>query len=188
MSDYEQMELDLRTEHQVVFQERVQDAIELRKRQLDLEMESVTNRHQGYGLAAQNWAAVGAMVKTCGNDMKDFLSILPSDDGRAVDVSTALADDLGKLASMVISAAASASRISAELYSQYALSKPEDEKTPVEEYLDAVNEEEENDEAETEDAAAEPEEHGWEKAFEKARAKANANAARDEGSDSEEED
>ena len=57
MGDYEQMELDLRTENQVAFQERVQDAIDLRKTQLDQEMESVTNRHQGYGLAAQTWAA-----------------------------------------------------------------------------------------------------------------------------------
>ena len=140
MSEYEQMELDLRTTNQKVFQDRVQDAIELRKTQLDREMASVTNRHQGYGIAAQNWAAVQAMAKTCGNDMKDFLGILPSDDGRAVDVSTALADDLAKLAFTVIGAAASASRISAELYSQYALTAPD--KTPVEEYLEADEENE----------------------------------------------
>ena len=72
--------------------------------------------------------------------MKDFLGILPSDDGRAVDVSTALADDLAKLAFTVIGAAASASRISAELYSQYALTAPD--KTPVEEYLEADEENE----------------------------------------------
>ena len=185
MSDYEQMEMDLRTEHQVTFQARVQDAIEMRKNQLDREMASVTNRHQGYGIAAQNWAAVQAMAKTCANDMKDFLGILPSDDGRAVDVSTALADDLAKLAYMVIGAAASASRISAELYSQYALTAPE--KTPVEEYLEADGEDEE-DEEQTENAAEESEEHGWQRAFEKARAKAEGTkGAEDEQGNDEEE-
>lgn len=185
MSEYEQMEMDLRTEHQVTFQARVQDAIEMRKNQLDREMASVTNRHQGYGIAAQNWAAVQAMAKTCANDMKDFLGILPSDDGRAVDVSTALADDLAKLAYMVIGAAASASRISAELYSQYSLTQPE--KTPVEEYLEADGEDEE-DETKSEDASAEPEEHGWQRSFEKARAKAEAaKRTENEQSDDEEE-
>ena len=171
MSEYEQMEMDLRTDNQRIFMQRVSEAIELRKEQLDEEMASITNRHQGYGLAAQSWAAVGAAIKTCGNDMKDFLKILPSDDGRAVDVSTALADDLSKLAITVISAAASASRISAELYSQYSMTQPE--KTPVEEYLEA-NGEDEEDETETEDAAEESEEHGWQRTFEEARAKAKA--------------
>ncbi len=175
MSEYEQMELDLRTEHQAEYDARIMDVIDFRKQQLDNEMASVTNRHQGYGIAAQNWAAYSAVEKLVGNDMKDFLKILPSDEGKAVDVAAALAGDLAKLAGAVVSAAASASRISAELYSNYAATMPE--RSPIEEYIDAASDEpeEDEDETETENASAEPETNGWEQAFEKAKAKAAGN-------------
>lgn len=93
----------------------------------------VKNRHEGYGLLVERFAALGAAVKQVGNDMQTFQKILPVDDFRAIDASASIDNSLTTVITAALEMIAEAKRVGDDLYSHAP-------KTPMEEYADSLSE------------------------------------------------
>lgn len=157
MENYEQMEIDTTLESDRSLKDNVQIIIKFALGQI-MEYdhpEQVRNRHEGYGIAAEGYSALGQKVKTANGDMQTMLKLLPNGDGDILNVVGSLYNSAAEIAVEAIKLAAQSQRILNDLY--YGESK-----APMDEYLESVEneqEEEPNDGfEETEEATAEEDE------------------------------
>lgn len=83
MSDYEQMEIDVRLESEKDLKTNVGKVIKFfyDKRRLEAEesgwpLKQVKSKHEGYGIAAEAFSKIGAKMKALDRGMKDYLALL----------------------------------------------------------------------------------------------------------------
>lgn len=136
---YEQMEIDVTLESDL--KENMQAAAKFALGQI---MEythptKVKNRHEGYGIAAEGYSALQGKMKSAKTDMDDLLKLLPNGDGDVLNVIGSLYNSSVEVAVEAIKLAAQSQRITDDLY--YGESRP----TPLEELMDADEQEDEGD-------------------------------------------
>lgn len=151
MSDYEQMELDVRLDSEKDLKDNVAKVIQFAYNKRNIEAEemgrpipAVRNKHEGYGIAAEAWSKIQIKEKDIKNGMGDYLALLQVQGEDAIRSCARLYDAAMNLAIEAIGMAADMNRILNDLY------YGNHEKTPLEEYAESM--EEEADAAEFEEA------------------------------------
>lgn len=134
--DYEQMEIDTTLESERSLKDNVQIIIKFALGQMmeHENPEQVRNRHEGYGILAEEWSALGGKTKNANGDMQTMLKLLPNGEGDILNVVGSLYNSAAEIAVGAIKLAAQSQRILNDLY--YG-EKP----TPIEEYLEESAEE-----------------------------------------------
>jgi hypothetical protein len=145
---YEQAELDLRLDWERDMDENIEVLVSFAYRVLMNAQEGnmVKNRHEGYGLLAEQYVNVTAALKGLKDDMAAYLKILPIDDFKAVDAVANIDGSLHKLIVAAVCMAAQAKRISDELYTM-----TQSVRSPLEEYAESQEEGDFEEVAESED-------------------------------------
>lgn len=151
MKDYTQMEIDVTLESDRDLKENMQAAAKFALVQI---MEythptEVKNRHEGYGIAAEGYSALQGKMKSVKTDMDDLLKLLPNGDGDVLNVIGSLYNSAVEVAVEAIKLAAQSQRIMDDLY--YGESRP----TPLEELMDAEDDEQEDENDGFEEAESE---------------------------------
>lgn len=151
MKDYTQMEIDVTLESDRDLKENMQAAAKFVLGQI---MEythptEVKNRHEGYGIAAEGYSALQGKMKSVKTDMDDLLKLLPNGDGDVLNVIGSLYNSAVEVAMEAIKLAAQSQRIMDDLY--YGESRP----TPLEELMDAEDDEQEDENDGFEEAESE---------------------------------
>lgn len=151
MKDYTQMEIDVTLESDRDLKENMQAAAKFTLGQI---MEythptEVKNRHEGYGIAAEGYSALQGKMKSVKTDMDDLLKLLPNGDGDVLNVIGSLYNSAVEVAVEAIKLAAQSQRIMDDLY--YGESRP----TPLEELMDAEDDEQEDENDGFEEAESE---------------------------------
>lgn len=151
MKDYTQMEIDVTLESDRDLKENMQAAAKFALGQI-MEYQhptKVKNRHEGYGIAAEGYASLQGKMKSTKTDMDDLLKLLPNGDGDVLNVIGSLYNSAVEVAVESIKLAAQAQRIMDDLY--YGESRP----TPLEELMDAEDDEQEDENDGFEEAESE---------------------------------
>lgn len=151
MKDYTQMEINVTLESDRDLKENMQAAAKFSLGQI---MEythptEVKNRHEGYGIAAEGYSALQGKMKSVKTDMDDLLKLLPNGDGDVLNVIGSLYNSAVEVAVEAIKLAAQSQRIMDDLY--YGESRP----TPLEELMDAEDDEQEDENDGFEEAESE---------------------------------
>lgn len=151
MKDYTQMEIDVTLESDRDLKENMQAVAKFALGQI---MEythptEVKNRHEGYGIAAEGYSALQGKMKSVKTDMDDLLKLLPNGDGDVLNVIGSLYNSAVEVAVEAIKLAAQSQRIMDDLY--YGESRP----TPLEELMDAEDDEQEDENDGFEEAESE---------------------------------
>ena len=138
MSNYEQMEMDMRLESEIDLKDNVSRVIQFNyaKRKLEADtfgqpIQAVRNKHEGYGIAAEAWNKIQIKEKDIKNGMGDYLALLQVQGEPAIQSVARLYDAALNLAVEAISMATDMNRILNDLYYGRA-----PEKTPLEEALE----------------------------------------------------
>ena len=153
MSEYEQTELDLRLDSEKQLEENISQVVLFANMQLTEDLqdwERIRNRHEGYGVLAEKHNLLQAAMKGVGEDMKEYLKILPSNDAQALQTAGRLENSLTKAITAAVRMAAECKRVADDLN--------EVEKarlTPLEEWAESREEYEEFEEAPDETAEVE---------------------------------
>lgn len=91
MAGYEQMEFDVRLESDRDLQENVNLAIDFACKQVQQERQKpIENRHEAYGILAEQYARVQKSMKDVNDSFKKYALILPLDDAAAVEASNSI--------------------------------------------------------------------------------------------------
>lgn len=143
---YEQQSLDLRLDYERSLKDNLTNVAKFAEQQMreNLKQEgrplkTVESKQEAYGIAAQNYVQVCMKQKVLKGEMDDFLKLLDAD-GEATQVAGTIYNAAIELAQAAVIMGAQASRILADLY----YTTP---KTPLEEYMEADDEgDEEGDE------------------------------------------
>lgn len=101
--NYQQTEMDLRTNLQQDVDCRVASVIDDTYDMLkDYNPPAVRNRHEAYGIAADNFTRISAKVKSVRNDMDTLLSTLANPNYPAVEAVSSLHNRISELISLSI--------------------------------------------------------------------------------------
>lgn len=101
--NYQQTEMDLRTNLQQDVDCRVASVIDDTYDMLkDYNPPAVRNRHEAYGIAADNFTRISAKIKSIRNDMDTLLSTLANPNYPAVEAVSSLHNRVGELISLSI--------------------------------------------------------------------------------------
>ena len=138
--EYEQLELDTRKQLdkalEVVTADAVKTAGEMIQRhcenmaQSDTAPGSVRNRHEAYGIAAEQLAKISRAVKAIKDDTSTLLGTLPDPNFPAVEATSSICNSTMEAAAILIKAAAEMKR---NLESLYMAEMTAPEPTPMEE-------------------------------------------------------
>lgn len=126
-ADYEQMELDTRPKLVAALQEltegaikEAQDMIQESRRQIATENgttpATVRNRHEAYGIAAEQYARIAKAVSAIKNDTATLLNALPDPNYNAVDATSSIVNSTAAAATVLLHAAAEMKRTLNDLY------------------------------------------------------------------------
>ena len=126
-TDYEQMELDTRPKLVAALQEltegaikEAQDMIQESRRQIATENgttpATVRNRHEAYGIAAEQYARTAKAVSAIKNDTATLLNALPDPNYNAVDATSSIVNSTAAAATVLLHAAAEMKRTLNDLY------------------------------------------------------------------------
>lgn len=152
--NYQQTEMDLRTNLQQDVDCRVasviDDTYDICSRITT--RPAVRNRHEAYGIAADNFTRISAKVKSVRNDMDTLLSTLANPNYPAVEAVSSLHNRVSELISLSIVMAAEMKRTMNDLYEA---ERKDDTPTPLEQ---AAAENDGFEEAEPADVEADDEE------------------------------
>ena len=153
IKNYQQTEMDLRTNLQQDVDCRVASVIDDTYDMLkDYNPPAVRNRHEAYGIAADNFTRISAKGKSVRNDMDTLLSTLANPNYPAVEAVSSLHNRVSELISLSIVMAAEMKRTMNDLYEA---ERKDDTPTPLEQ---AAAENDGFEEAEPADAEADDEE------------------------------
>lgn len=139
--EYEQMELDTRTALDAAIEAVAKDSIQtvlemIQKHHQQVAWESKTappfvrNRHEAYGIAAEQLVKISMAVKAIKNDIDKLLSTLPDPNFNAVDATSSIVNSTTAAAQILLNAAAEMRRTLDNLYT--AEMTAEDIITPLE--------------------------------------------------------
>lgn len=95
---------------------------------------TVKNRHEGYGILAEEMCSLNLQMKNVSNGMKQFLMSLSADDIKAIDQVGSIGNALADTIVAAVTMAAEAKRISDDLYENTG-----DYRSPLEEYAEQDN-------------------------------------------------
>ena len=126
-TDYEQMELDTRPKLVAALQEltegairEAQDMILESRRQIAAENgttpATVRNRHEAYGIAAEQYTRISKAVSAIKGDTATLLNALPDPNYNAVDATSSIVNSTAEAAMVLIHAAAEMKRTLNDLY------------------------------------------------------------------------
>mgnify|MGYP001035632685 FL=1 len=126
-TDYEQMELDTRPKLVAALQEltdgtirEAQDMILESRRQIAAENgtapATVRNRHEAYGIAAEQYTRISKAVSAIKNDTATLLNALPDPNYNAVDATSSIVNSTAEAAMVLTYAAAEMKRTLNDLY------------------------------------------------------------------------
>ena len=101
------------------------------------EQAAIASRQEGYGVAMQYYNSLGKAAKGANAAVKDFLDVLPASDSDAIFAASKLYDAAVAISYEAVKLAAQADRIRTDLYKKAAEEEPE--KTPMEEYMEGVD-------------------------------------------------
>lgn len=174
MTEYEQMEIDVRLDSERDLKENVSTVVKFLYDKQNLEagntISKIRNKHEGYGVAAEAYAKIAAREKGIKNAMNMYLGGLQTDGDDCIKTVSLLYANVVDMACSTISMAADMHRILNDMYYDVDLRTPlekaieeakgdmdddgfeevhEDEEETVEESYDP--EDEESDENEEED-------------------------------------
>lgn len=139
MQHYEQMELDVMLEGERDLKENIGVAVDFACRQLESQgLAAIASRQEGYGIAMQYYNSMAKSQKAAADAMKNFLQILPSGDSEAIFAASKLFDAANDIAYEAVLVASQANRIRTDLYRK--TEEKEQELTPMEEYLESLDE------------------------------------------------
>lgn len=149
MAGYEQMEFDVRLESDRCLQENVNLAIDFACKQVQQERQKpIENRHEAYGILAEQYARVQKSMKDVNDSFKKYALILPLDDAAAVEASNSIVNAATEAVYEAVELVALANKAMQDLYRNSSR-----ESTPLEEQENDGFEEAENaSESEDEDA------------------------------------
>lgn len=144
--EYEQMELGTRTALdtaiEVVTKDSIQTVLEMiqeHHRQIALEAQAslplVRNRHEAYGIAAEQLVKINTAVKAIKNDTDKLLSTLSDPNFNAVEATSSIVNSATIAAQILINAAAEMRRTLDNLYT--AETSNNDSPTPMENWVDS---------------------------------------------------
>lgn len=125
--EYEQLELDTRPKLVAALQEltegaikEAQDMIQESRRQIATENgttpATVRNRHEAYGIAAEQYARIAKAVSAIKNDTATLLNALPDPNYNAVDATSSIVNSTAAAATVLLHAAAEMKRTLNDLY------------------------------------------------------------------------
>ena len=154
MADYEQLEFDVRLESDRELQENVNLAVSFACKQVQQEMpKDIENRHEAYGILAEQYARVQKSMKEVNDSFKKFATILPLDDRAAVEAANSINNTATEAVYEAVKLVALGTKAMNDLYQNRA-----NESTPLEDYM----EEQEDDGFEEAEAASESREEDGE--------------------------
>lgn len=149
MAEYEQMEFDVRLESDRDLQENVNLAIDFACKQVQQERpKTIENRHEAYGILAEQYARVQKSMKEVNESFKKYGLILPIDDVAAVEAANSINNAATEAVYEAVKLVAFANKAMNDLYQNNSY-----ENTPLEDYMD----EQENDGFEEVEDASESE-------------------------------
>lgn len=134
MSDaYEQLEIDTTLEADRSLKDNVQKVIEFAFEQIKFydKPTPVRNRHEGYGIAAEQFTALEGANKSTKKALEDILKCLPNGEGDFIQFCGSLYAMAANTATCAIRLAAHAQRILKDLYDSESI-------TPLQEYADGL--------------------------------------------------
>jgi putative parathymosin len=136
-------ELVLRKEEDKELKENVQKLVVfvLEQFRTDEQPETVKNRHEGYGIAAEKYCAIQRAVKDTKSDMDDLLKILSNEDADVLNVFGSLYNSAVEVAVESITLAMQIRRVMDDLY------KAEQKVSPIEKYIEELEGEDEFEDA-----------------------------------------
>lgn len=153
MSDYEQMEIDVRLESEKDLKTNVGKVIKFfyDKRRMEAEesgypLKKVESKHEGYRIAAEAYSKIGAKAKVLKNGMEDYLKLLQVKGEDGISICGDIYNQALELAMEAIGMAADATRILNDLYYGY------DSRTPIEQAIAEMKAQDAQEGAEFEDA------------------------------------
>lgn len=149
--DYEQMELDTRKELTKAVAQLTAEAIGTVRDMIGKCGEApsaVRNRHEAYGIAAEHYGKITTIVKSIKNDCGALLGTLADPNYPAVEATSSIVNSTTEAAAILLIAAAEMKRTLDNLYLAESL---EQERTPMEEYMDGSTDFEEADPTDTDD-------------------------------------
>lgn len=147
MTNYEQMELDTRPRLTAAIQDLTGEAITEAKgiikesrRQIAAEYGTtpapVRNRHEAYGIAAEQYARIGKAVGSIKGDLSTLLGTLADPNYPAIEATSSIVNSTTEAAAVLIQAAAEMNRTLEDLYA--AETEGSDQPTPMEALADAA--------------------------------------------------
>lgn len=133
MRDYEQMELDITLDSERTIKDNLQEVTRfaLGKNIQEEHPDTVRNKHEGYGIAAERYSALVRAEKAVSTEMKTMLSLLPNDEADFINICGSLYNAAIDTAMQAINMAAQSRRIMEDLYGA-------EPKTPLEEYAESL--------------------------------------------------
>ena len=151
MQDYKQMELDTRKELTKAVEALTAETIGSVEEMILRCGESpaaVRNRHETYGIAAEQLAKIQAIVKSIKNDCGTILGTLSDPNYPAVEATSSIVNSTAEAAAILLIAAAEMKRA---LNNLYMAENQVTDRTPMEEYMASAGEFEEAETADGED-------------------------------------
>lgn len=119
MSDFEQMEMDMTLKADLDIKENILTAIHFTKNKIvggDTPPAKVCNRHEAYGIAAENFSALKGRVKVINGNMAILLNTLPDPNFPALEAVSALCNSTTDAAVQAVRMAAEMQRTLNDLY------------------------------------------------------------------------
>lgn len=141
--EYEQMELDTRSDFQRAIEELATDAVDEAHKLVKISCENsseaimpslVRNRYEAYGIAAEQMIRVSLATKMVKKDVDGLLETLTDTRRSAVEATSSIYNSATAAAGILIQAAAIIKKTMDSLYLEESAFSPKP--TPLEEYLD----------------------------------------------------
>ncbi len=150
---FDQMEFDVTLDSVRELKENVNVAIDFACRQLKTKnLPTVVSRHEGYGILVEQVGVLNASQKLIGEGMKNYTAVLAAGDSDAVSAASKVYNAACAVAFEAMQVASQANRVMTDLYMNQ-----DEEKTPLEEYLEEEEDEFQDAEEEADQDEAEAE-------------------------------
>ena len=139
--EYEQLELDTRKQLDIAIQRVAEDAVktvgELTLRCGEAPT-AVRNRHEAYGIAAEQLTKINKAVKAIQGDTSVLLGTLPDPNYPAIEAVSSICNSALEAAAQLIKATAEMQRTLRNLYTAENSAKEDPNPTPMEQWADAA--------------------------------------------------
>lgn len=136
----EQMEFNIEISSNSELKDNVYQLATLAFKQANDSMDTIENKHEAYGIAAESFQVLSVEQKAVKAAMEEFLKILPADNQRTINICGTINAAAQKVAASALDLAAKAQKVMNDLYY--------DEPTPIEQALETSVDEEGFEEAE----------------------------------------